>query len=243
MKKNDFLTDNEATLEQLDTIKQYGYEGLSFDEALGKIGIDENISGLEYAHDMGEIERLDKEYEEEQKELNPPLSQEDKEHNTKQFTDFRYSGAVNLLTQNKPHPIEDCSSQFLAKSIADMVKKMQSGDTEDILTVLTTNLMQVQLFNGRVTANISKDEMSYKNWELLSKMQMRLLQESRKTAMAINEICNPKRTTFVKNATQHNHLNSEKNNLNQNELSQPKEEIINAHQYTEAETVTKGTDN
>ena len=123
-----------------------------------------------------------------------------------------------------------------------MVEKMQKGDTKDMLTVLTTNLMQMQLFNGRVTGLIGKD-LSYKNYELLSRMQMKLLQESRKTAMAINEICNPKRTTFVKNATQHNHLNSEKNKNNQNEkqnaLQEPSIPIKDEATILEAEYAEK----
>ena len=43
--------------------------------------------------------------------------------------------------------------------------------------------------------------------------------------MAINEITNPKRTTFVKEVSQHNHLhqNSEKKDEKQNELQQLEE--------------------
>jgi hypothetical protein len=46
------------------------------------------------------------------------------------------------------------------------------------------------------------------------------MQETRKSIMAINEITNPKRTTFIKKAEQHNHLhhNSEKKDENKNEL-------------------------
>ena len=46
------------------------------------------------------------------------------------------------------------------------------------------------------------------------------MQEVRKSIMAINEITNPKRTTFIKEANQHNHLhqNSEKKFDNENEL-------------------------
>lgn len=54
--------------------------------------------------------------------------------------------------------------------------------------------------------------------------------------MAINEITNPKCTTFIKKANQHNHLhqNSEKNDESQNELQKQLEkpdEIIDAAIY------------
>ncbi len=73
-------------------------------------------------------------------------------------------------------------------------------------------------------------------------MQLKVIQETRKSIMAINEITNPKRTTFIKEANQHNHLhqNLEKKDQNKNELSQP-QEFIDANEYTEAETITKRT--
>ncbi len=63
-------------------------------------------------------------------------------------------------------------------------------------------------------------------------MQLKVMQETRKSIMAINEITNPKRTTFIKEANQHNHLhqNSEKKDENRNELQKPTS-------YTEAEVV------
>ncbi len=51
------------------------------------------------------------------------------------------------------------------------------------------------------------------------------MSEQRKSIMAINEITNPKRTTFAKEISQHNHLhqNSEKKDEKQNELQQLEE--------------------
>lgn len=48
--------------------------------------------------------------------------------------------------------------------------------------------------------------------------------------MAINEISNPKRTTFIKEANQHNHLhqNLEKKYENENELQKRLENIYEA---------------
>ncbi len=210
-----------ATLEQLDKMKALAIEGEAFTEACFVMDINitdtELIENLRMAHDMGLDEKEELEHQESLEEPEPELTEKERKHNTRQFSNFSYSGLINVLTQNNSNK-DDLSQDFLKDSLDEMVEKMQKGDTGDILTVLTTNLMQIQLFNGKVTGLIAKD-LSYKNYELLSRMQMKLLQESRKTTMAINEICNPKRATFVKNATQnnHTHLNSEKNKINQNE--------------------------
>ena len=232
---------DKATLEQLEELKLAGIAGIPFPEAIANMGDEIDICDttlieqLRIAHNMGDKEN--------EKTLEPKISQEDKEHNTKQFADLKISGMINLLYQANESTQKEISQEFLSASISEAVKKMQSGDTTEFLNVLTTNLMQIQLFNGKITGNISQKEMSYKNWELLSKMQMRLLQESRKTVMAINEICNPKRTTFVKNAIQNNNLNSEKKPDIINELNKPNEmEVIDAEMDTASERVAKGTD-
>jgi len=151
------------------------------------------------------------------------------------------NGIKNIITQSSTTTNQGIT-QALDDNISSMVEKMKAGDTTDILTVLTTNMLQNQHFNGRVTRQMEKD-MSYENWERLSKMQMKLLQESRKTAMAINEICNPKRTTFVKNATQNNILNSEKKskleNEKQNALETSSQPIDSNTEILEAEYVEK----
>jgi hypothetical protein len=70
-------------------------------------------------------------------------------------------------------------------------------------------------------------------------MQIKVMQETRKSIMAINEITNPKRTTFIKEANQHNHLhqNSEKKDENENELeNEPR--LIEHGETTEVEVET-----
>jgi len=153
------------------------------------------------------------------------------DHATEQFSNLTYSSLVNILYQNGPGKQEEISQQKLKDDFTEIIERVKDGDTTDLLTILTSNLMQMQLFNGQVSGKITVKDISYKNYELLSRMQMKLLQESRKTVMCINEVVNPKRTTFVKNAEQHNHIhqNSEKNTQIENEkqnaaqLEQPDE--------------------
>ncbi len=69
-------------------------------------------------------------------------------------------------------------------------------------------------------------------------MKLKVMQETMKSIMAINEITNPKRTTFVKEANQHNHLhqNSEKKDRNGNEL-QKLEQLQELKSFTEADVI------
>jgi hypothetical protein len=64
------------------------------------------------------------------------------------------------------------------------------------------------------------------------------MQETRKSIMVINEITNPKRTTFIKEANQHNHLhqNLEKKDENENELQKPGQ-LQEPETFTEVEVI------
>lgn len=163
-------------------------------------------------------------------------TEEDKRVATKQFSIPLYSGMRNILNQNykESAPI---SQDVLAEDISKMVKKAQKGDTTDLITLLTTNILQLQLFNGVVTGNLMGDAgKQLTNFEMLSNMQIKVMQETRKSIMAINEITNPKRTTFIKEVAQHNHLhqNSEKKEGSENELQKA---ITHTETATDAEVL------
>ena len=163
----------------------------------------------------------------------------EQEHTTKQFSDLTYSGLINVMLQNADDHERDYSQAKLGEDLNAIVKKMQAGDNTDLLTVLATNLMQMELFNGQITGKISSNGgKRFQTYEALSKMQMKILQESRKTVMCINEIVNPKRTTFVKNAEQHNyiHQNSEKKEESENE-KQKHVQLEQSDEIPEAEVV------
>jgi len=130
------------------------------------------------------------------------------------------------------------AGNVIERDVKMMVKKMQAGDTTDILTVLTAQVMQLQTMGDKIAGTVA----SSNRYDIMSKFQnlhLKTMNETRKTVMAINEIANPKRTTFIKTATQNN-LQIENSNKKDipNELSQPKGEIIDAYQYTETEETT-----
>ena len=165
---------------------------------------------------------------------------DDEELATKQFSNPLMSGMVNILEQNGQgsRPV---SEEVLSEDIKQIVEKTQSGDTKALITILTTNILQLQLFNGTVTRNLMGDAGKHlDNFNKLSNMQLKVMQETRKSIMAINEITNPKRTTFIKEANQHNHLHqiSEKKDESQNELQKHLEtpnEIVDTGIYVSKE--------
>jgi hypothetical protein len=149
-----------------------------------------------------------------------------KKQATKQFSDPLLSGIINILEQN-PQKDTGVSQKVLVKDIDKIVKNAKNGDSTDLLTMLTTNILQLQLFNGTITNNIMGEAgKQLTNFERLANMQIKVMQETRKSIMAINEITNPKRTTFIKEANQHNHLhqNSQEKVENKNELQKQLQE-------------------
>lgn len=163
----------------------------------------------------------------------------DKSHATKQFSDPLYSGMVNIIKQNG-NSDTIISQKVLGDDIQAIVKKVKNGNADDLITMLTTNILQLQLFNGTVTQNLMGDAgKQLDSFEKLSSMQIKVMQETRKSIMAINEITNPKRTTFIKEANQHNHLhqeNSQKKLENENEL-QKTEQLEVPAVVTDAEII------
>lgn len=163
----------------------------------------------------------------------------DKKFATRQISKPLYSGMINLLTQN-PNKDRELSQEVLFNDIKTLVKKIKEGSNEDLITILTTNILQLQVFNSTITNNLMGETgKQIANFEILSNMQIKVMQESRKSIMAINEIVNPKRTTFIKEASQHNHLhqNSEKKQENQNELEN-KTKLIESKKVDEVEVIT-----
>mgnify|MGYP005989313407 CR=1 FL=1 len=159
---------------------------------------------------------------------------------TKQMSDPLYSGMVNILNQN-PNKDTPLSQKVLVDDIKSMVDKLKDADTSDLITMLTTNILQLQVFNSTVTSNIMGDAgKQIVNFDRLGNMQIKLMQETRKSIMAINEIVNPKRTTFIKEASQHNHLHqdSSKKTEKENEL-QNETKLISDNKNDEVEVLLK----
>ena len=73
---------------------------------------------------------------------------------------------------------------------------------------------------GNLSGDVGKQ---LNTFEKLSSMTLKVMKETRKCIMALNEICNPIRTTSIKEVNQHNHLhqNSEKKHDSGNELLNP----------------------
>ena len=119
------------------------------------------------------------------------------------------------------HFRDELHKKTIMSELDKTTKQMQAGDSSYLINVLVSNITQLHLHEGLISRNLMGEAgTTLKSFDRLISLQVKLIQETRKSIMAINEICNPKRTTFIKEANQHNHLHQE--NLekikNKNEL-------------------------
>ena len=162
-----------------------------------------------------------------------------KAKNSAQTLNIAGRSGYNVFLQHNPKTQKNVDLWDIGDEISKLVKNLQKGDTTSLLEILVGNITQLHIFNGVLAMNLSGDgTMPVEKMNKLSNMQLKLMQETRKSIMAINEITNPKRTTFIKEANQHNHLhqNSEKKDENENEL-QKSEQLKEPESFTETEIV------
>jgi len=164
--------------------------------------------------------------------------------NSKNTLNAAARSGFNVYLQHDPQSREKINSWDIGDEIKRVAADLKSGDTSSLLEILVGNVTQLHVFNGAIANMLTTDEnLTVDKMHKLSNMQMRILQEERKSIMAINEITNPKRAVFIKEANQHIHQQTpekllEKKDEKVSKLFQPKEEeVIDAYQYTEAETV------
>ncbi len=138
-----------------------------------------------------------------------------------------------ITTLNKMN--SHTGKQALKDEVTDMVQRLKSGNVDDLLSVLVVQNMQLNKLNERVSRLVSNSD-RYDIIGKFSNIQLKIMNDTRKNIMSINEVVNPKRAVFIKNANQHNHLNSEKKPLLNNELPTQEEESIDAITYSEATT-------
>jgi len=154
---------------------------------------------------------------------------------SKEFVNPLLTVTANLAKTKKV--FGDISENVMADEIATMVTKMQGGDTSDILNILLSNTLQLQNLNTKITTNIVGDiGKKLDSFDTLSKLQLKTMAETRKNIIAMNEICNPKRTTFIKEANQYNQLNqknSQKKLKTENELQKPQQLVSSTEVKTE----------
>ena len=245
-------------------LSDYGVEGLSLEDALEEMGLPDTLttddevikaheSGLVHYYITQKIDgALDTEIIEE-----TSITQEQCEEwgilhdRTISLARLQVTTEQRDKAQDKTNPLhaginnitaQDGSLQnnvmerATANEITAMVKKMQSGDTTDMLTILATQAVQLQMLNNKITQTASNTN-RFDIMQKFQNLQLKTINETRKTVMAMNEICNPKRTTFIKTATQNNLSleNSNKNDI-KNELPAPSEDMIDAETYTSTTT-------
>jgi len=138
---------------------------------------------------------------------------------TKQFSDPLISGMKNITALDQSLNNSE-SHKVLREDVKVITKSLQEGNTADLLNILVTQTLQLQALNNKITNTVMNSD-RYDIMSRFENLQIKTMSETRKTVMAINEVCNPKRAVFVKEANQHNHIhtsNSEKKYGNENEL-------------------------
>jgi uncharacterized protein (DUF1015 family) len=75
------------------------------------------------------------------------------------------------------------------------------------------------------------------NMEALSKIQLKTFSEIRKNVLAMNDICNPKRTTFIKEANQYNKLEVNQKKLELKKELQTQKELLPNKSIEDAEII------
>lgn len=220
----------DVALAQLDKIKSLALDGYSFRDSVFKMDLDlldqDLMVQLQVAHDMGKDEREEKVYTEEE---------------TKRNAQIFFDPLLPLVIKHKldENPINrqtvpDIPLQEEFNSVRD---KVMGGDKEYLYTAILSQLGQMQQMSIKINERLSQKNTVDKAMKY-SNIQLKLMAEQRRTIQALADLMTPKKTTFVKEVSQHNHF-SEKKDDKQNELSQPQDkEIIDAHQYTEAEAIT-----
>ncbi len=150
-------------------------------------------------------------------------------------------GLLGILYQTDENKRNTADHETIAINITDIVKDIKKGNTNSLLTALTSQLLQMQNLNTLIAMNITGQAgKDLDNFQSLSSLNIKVNGEMRKTAMALNEIANPKRTTFVKEATQNNFIqNSEKKveNENKKQIAAPDEVIEEVEIIEEKEKI------
>ena len=233
--------DTGITLELLEEMKSAGIAGVPFNEALMNMSDDTDITNkdivnqLRYAHDIGMDdgrETVKAVVAEEEK----VFTDEETKQNALNFLDPTLPFIMKHLVDEAPINGQKMSNKPISEAFEEMKAKIMGGDKNYLYDCILSQMGQMQQMSLKLNTYMAQTNkvdiiMKYSN------MQMKLMAEQRRTIQSLDDLMNPKRTTFVKEVSQHNHF-SEKKEDKPNELSQGKQD---ADKYIEAETVTTGT--
>ena len=141
---------------------------------------------------------------------------------------------LSLVSKGVQQQLHSKSDKAVKENINDVVEKLQKGDVNDILHILVGNTFQLQASSNEVSKLLTKNKTELVQVEALTKLQVQLMNATRKNIIAINDICNPKKATFIKEANQYNNLQiEEKNSKNKNELQNGKKLLENNFKTTD----------
>jgi len=246
MKQEDFLASKGgATLEQLEEAKECGVCELSFSDALDDMEIEDAsealLDQLRFAYDMGIDEAEEANYAAAVKEKLDLEAKKKQDLDDSERLTNPFELSIGCMAHQAKKGDVTLDRTITKENLQEAVQKLIGGDKSDMLTILMSQTMQLQLISN-MTTTFAQKKTTPKEWEQLTNMQVKVMAETRKNVIAMDGIANPKKLTYVKTANQHNYVqNDSENNLAiTNEISQGKED---AYKYTITERATTSKDN
>ena len=230
--------DTGITLELLEEMQSAGKAGVPFNEALVNMSDDTDITNkdivnqLRYAHDIGMDdgrETVKAAVAEEEK----VFTDEETKQNALNFLDPTLPFILKHLFDESPINGQKMTNKPISEAFEEMKAKVMGGDKTYLYDCILSQMGQMQQMTVKLNGWMSKTNkvdtiMKYSN------MHMKLMSEQRRTIQALDDLMNPKKTTFVKEVSQHNHF-SEKKGDKPSELPATKEEdVIDAETFTTA---------
>ncbi len=107
------------------------------------------------------------------------------------------SAVIAVSTSSLMH--DEINADGIEEGMDEVIVELKKGNMDYLLKSLISNITNVNVDMAHIR---TPNKATYKLKKEINTMKVKLLQEQRKSVMAINEIMNPKRTTFVKNAIQ-----------------------------------------
>lgn len=137
--------------------------------------------------------------------------------------------------------IQDTDGKLLYKEMKNIMKEVSTGKYNYLIETLMSNIILMQTRVTNLNQNITRSDVSSEFIEKQTSIQIKMMEEIRKTTLTIQQLVEPKKTVFVKGDSinqQNNQINFQKNLEIENEQSY--EEIEDAkllERGTQEETI------
>ena len=142
-------------------------------------------------------------------ELERVYTEEETKKNAKTFLDPVVPLIVKHLVDENPVNGQKMTNEPITEEFEVMKKKVMEGDKTYLYDCILSQMGQMQQMSLKINMYLGSEKRIDVQMKYAS-MQMKLMAEQRRTIAALDDLMNPKRTTFVKEVSQHNHFQEKK---------------------------------